>query len=1151
MERRTRMRTVLSVLLGLALVLSNLNVSGLAYALDDDAESTAAEQLADTSTATEAAADEAADETEATDASDAQETKDDAQATVVESEAEVTAADETEEDATESSDQETTDAESTANAVRAGPLRAPAANDAAKEVTATVTNFEIQNLSGQTTDRVFYTDRFYLAMDWDASANGADLHEGDYFVITLPDEMVFPSESPATDFNVYASDGTTVIATAHIDAGASGGGTVTVTFTEWVEGKENVNGSIRLAAQFDREDVTLNEENTFSISVNGEVVPTTITVTGPKELENEDLAKWGQATGSSNEAQWYVRINHSKKTLTNVVISDYLSGGTGDETYIADSFVLTRIEMDEYGDTVQTYETIDLSDKLTIAADGKSFTLNLGDVNGDQYRLGYRTTYTAGTTLRNNVTLTSTEEEKTYSATHISADSGGSGTGTLANKIKIIKLDAEDGETPIKGAVFRVTAPNGNTFTLTTGDDGTITSGTLTSGLYKAQEIEAPNGYVIDDTVHDLVVSPDGGAVLYAINRPVSIDVKVTKEWVGPTGGPVTVHLLADGNDTGKTLTLSADNNWTGSFEGLRQFAPGTDGVKITYTVREDPVANYDPEVTGDADSGFTITNVNNETVSIPVTKAWDDDDNRDGVRPDSITVELYAQGDPTGITITLTAANGWTGSFDGLARYDADGNEIAYTVKETNAPAGYTIAGTEGTVSTGITITNAHTPEETSVPVTKRWVGPAGGPVTVHLLADGTDTGQTLTLSEDNNWSGTFTGLKKYRDGGTLIVYTVSEDPVAGYSTGIAGDATGGFTVTNTNDETIALAGSKTWDDDENRDGVRPESITIRLLADGTEVANATVTAADNWAWSFTGLRRYDATDGHEIVYTVTEDAVPDYSTDYDGLNVTNTHTPGKTSVTVTKAWDDANDQDGIRPDTITVELYANDVATGKKLTLSAENNWMGSFTDLNQKEAGVDIAYTVKEVGEPSGYKVKVTGDATTGFTVTNTHTPEKTSIDVTKVWDDDDDADGIRPDSVTVRLLADGTPTGKTLTLSADNNWSGSFKDLDVYANGKKITYTVEEVGVPSGYEVEVTGDAESGFDVTNTHEPEKPGPKKPKPNKPNKKKSRKRALVRTGDGTSLAVAGALAAGGAACVGAALTLRARKRNEEGGAQ
>ncbi|WP_072500061.1 Ig-like domain-containing protein [Olsenella phocaeensis] len=55
----------------------------------------------------------------------------------------------------------------------------------AKAVTATISDLRITRINGTTATSVSQYDTFYLAMNWDASQNGANLHEGDYFDITL------------------------------------------------------------------------------------------------------------------------------------------------------------------------------------------------------------------------------------------------------------------------------------------------------------------------------------------------------------------------------------------------------------------------------------------------------------------------------------------------------------------------------------------------------------------------------------------------------------------------------------------------------------------------------------------------------------------------------------------------------------------------------------------------------------------------------------------------------------------------------------------------------------------------------------------------------------------------------------------------------
>ena len=97
-----------------------------------------------------------------------------------------------------------------------------------------------------------------------------------------------------------------------------------------------------------------------------------------------------------------------------------------------------------------------------------------------------------------------------------------------------------------------------------------------------------------------------------------------------------------------------------------------------------------------------------------------------------------------------------------------------------------------------------------------------------------------------------------------------------------------------------------------------------------------------------------------------------------------------------------------------------------------------------------------------------------------------PETTTVAGTKIWDDADDLLQMRPESVTVQLYADGTAVeGKTLTLNAGNNWTGTFTDLPVNKNGQPIVYTVDETAVPFGYTKAITGTAADGFTITNTH------------------------------------------------------------------
>ena len=139
----------------------------------------------------------------------------------------------------------------------------------------------------------------------------------------------------------------------------------------------------------------------------------------------------------------------------------------------------------------------------------------------------------------------------------------------------------------------------------------------------------------------------------------------------------------------------------------------------------------------------------------------------------------------------------------------------------------------------------------------------------------------------------GIFTDLDEYKDG-QKIVYTVEEVSVDGYDSVITGNSSAGFVITNSHTPAeIDLSGSKTWNDSDNQDGKRPDSITIRLYANGEQVEVMTVTAEDGWKWNFTNLPKYK--NGEEIHYTITEDMIPGYQSEVNGMDVTNHYTPGQ----------------------------------------------------------------------------------------------------------------------------------------------------------------------------------------------------------------------------------------------------------------
>ena len=494
----------------------------------------------------------------------------------------------------------------------------------------------------------------------------------------------------------------------------------------------------------------------------------------------------------------------------------------------------------------------------------------------------------------------------------------------------------------------------------------------------------------------------------------------------------------------------------------------------------------------------------------VPVKKVWKDANNQDGKRPTSITVKLLADGQDTGKTLELTEANGWAGSFTNL---DADkgGIPIQYTVVEVTV-TGYT-SDVTGDAASGFTITNSYSPETVDVKATKNWDdannqdGKRPTKITINLLADGQKVeSKEVQAAADGTWTVEFTKLAKYKDG-KEIKYTVTEDAVAEYESTITD-----FTITNKYaPKAIDYKVTKVWNDANNQDGKRPESVTVQLykkVGDADPVAvegkKLTLTAKDKtdantWVASFTNLPQYEA--GKEITYSIKEVDVPaGYEASVTGQVVTNTHNPETVILSGTKVWKDNNNQDGKRTDKVKVQIFKGEGEKAElvqEIEVSEATGWKFESKALPKYENGTEIKYTVKEVAVKE-YTSTVTTDKDGKYTVTNTHAPEKTSVKGHKIWKDEENKDGIRPASITVKLLADGQDTGKTAVASEATGWTYEFTGLDRYKDGQAIEYSVVEVPV-DGYTSEV-----EGFNITNTHTPEKPTPGKPnEPGKPGQK------------------------------------------------
>lgn len=186
---------------------------------------------------------------------------------------------------------------------------------------------------------------------------------------------------------------------------------------------------------------------------------------------------------------------------------------------------------------------------------------------------------------------------------------------------------------------------------------------------------------------------------------------------------------------------------------------------------------------------------------------------------------------------------------------------------------------------------------------------------------------------------------------------------------------------------------------------------------------------------------------------------------------------------IKVVKKWDDGNDRDGKRPDSVTVRLYANGKPEGKTLTLDENNKWEGEFGDIPYSDAnGNKISYTIKE-DSVTGYNDILAApfyqDGYAVFNLTNKHEPEKINIKGEKTWD----GGSYRPEKVTIGLLANGKLI-RSIDVRPDEQglWKYSFDNLFKYEDGKAIKYELDELSYVPGYV-----SSKNGYNINNKYNP----------------------------------------------------------------
>ena len=149
-------------------------------------------------------------------------------------------------------------------------------------------------------------------------------------------------------------------------------------------------------------------------------------------------------------------------------------------------------------------------------------------------------------------------------------------------------------------------------------------------------------------------------------------------------------------------------------------------------------------------------------------------------------------------------------------------------------------------------------------------------------------------TVTKDT-WSTVFSDLPK-NSKGEQIIYILTQEGIKGYNTTITNNHTDAITVINEHEPVKSITVTVVWNDENNKDNIRPDKVTVKL-ADGTTAISTKEIKNNSWKHIFESIPVFNGDD--KASYTVTQDAVNGYTTEIkasdDGktIEIINTHIP------------------------------------------------------------------------------------------------------------------------------------------------------------------------------------------------------------------------------------------------------------------
>ena len=510
-----------------------------------------------------------------------------------------------------------------------------------------------------------------------------------------------------------------------------------------------------------------------ALVINGTTVSTDQTTvdTVPSKSDRPAFTKFTNAPGTSvggefkyvmntttpSENNFVLIVNYNEQSYSDLTVVDQLPKGlsladsysvfpdaTGNDADIK-HLKIYRVTFDAKGNKHAKYVTDQFANDITVT--DKSFSVHFGHVESDEsYVISYGasvdddyldtdkfgTEYNHAEMRENDnmlyeakvpLILSDTNFQKNYLLKTVDKTQIASETATLQYGLD---LESREGVIPA-GTVITDSLPEGVTFSKTVQNsdysDATFDKSTRTVSYVLKHDLNSGQHAKVvfdvqlvgDDSVDKVVNKASytyAGSTIFSNDVTTFIDSALLHKVDETTGNPLAgaVFKLVDAKGRTVKENLTTDESGAihsgvlrpGDYAFIETKAPTgyvLDTTPVKFTVVDGQLVTLD----------LTMFNHQPRNISVSGQKTWQDQNNLMNTRPDTITVDLYRDGQKID-SQRVSAATQWQYHFDNLPEAADNGTPYDYTVREEKV-AGYT------TEQDGYNFTNVLNPIEPIVP--------------------------------------------------------------------------------------------------------------------------------------------------------------------------------------------------------------------------------------------------------------------------------------------------------------------------------------------------------------------------------------------------------------------------------------------------